>query len=323
VKLGVFTVVYQDLPLERMLDTAAALGIEAVELGTGNYPGNAHCDPGELLEDPSKRTALKLAVEERGLIISALSCHGNPLHPDESVARAAHETWRQTVRLAAQLEVPVVNVFSGCPGDAAGAAVPNWVTAAWPQEFRLLLEWQWQQRAIPYWREEASFARDEGMTRIAFELHPGFLVYNPATLLELRKAVGPEIGANLDPSHLLWQGIDPLEAAKLLGREGAIFHVHAKDTYLDRANIRLNGVLDTKPYTEYADRSWSFRTVGYGQGTTFWRDFVSVLRMVGYDYVISIEHEDGLASVDEGVGKAVELLKTVLFREAPAESWWA
>ena len=177
--------------------------------------------------------------------------------------------------------------------------------------------------AIPYWRDEAAFARETGLAKIALEPHPGFLVYNPETVLRLREAAGAEIGANLDPSHFVWQGIDPLAAVRTLGRAGALFHVHAKDVYLDRANIAANGVLDTKHYSRYAERSWSFRSVGYGQDEKFWRDFVSALRIAGYDGVLSIEHEDGLLSIDEGLAKAVDVLQRVLLREQPGDMWWA
>jgi sugar phosphate isomerase/epimerase len=319
-KLGVLTVLYQDLPVETTLDKLAALGVEAVEFGTGNYPGNAHCDPDELLADASKARDLKKAVADRGMIISALSCHGNPLHPNEDVARAAHDVWRKTARLAAELEVGVVNGFSGCPGDHVGAKHPNWVTCAWPPDFLEVLDWQWNERVIPYWTEEAAFARSQGVV-VGFEMHPGFVVYNPETLLRLRAAAGDELGANFDPSHLFWQGIDPVEAIKELGE--AIFHVHAKDTAIDAANVAVNGVLDTKGYDKLLERSWLFRTVGYGHGAKTWRDIVGVLRAVGYDYVMSIEHEDALASVDEGLSKAVRLLQDVLFAEKPAEMWWA
>jgi len=321
-KLGVLTVLYQDLPVEEALDRLAALGIEAVEFGTGNYPGNAHCNPDELLADAAKRRALKEAAASRDMIISALSCHGNPLHPDDKLAAAAHDVWRKTVRLAAELEVGVVNAFSGCPGDHEGAKYPNWVTCAWPPDYLEILDWQWNHSVIPYWRKEAGFAAEHGVS-VGFEMHPGFIVYNPETLLRLRDAAGDEIGANFDPSHLFWQGIDPVEAIKELGRAGAIFHVHAKDTAIDAANVAVNGVLDTKGYDKLIERSWLFRTVGYGHGEKTWRDIVSALRAVGYDFVMSIEHEDALASVDEGLAKAVDVLQQVMFAEQPAEMWWA
>jgi sugar phosphate isomerase/epimerase len=322
-KLGVFTVLFSELGFEPMLDRVAALGLDAVELGTGNYPGNAHCDPDVLLPDAGKRRALLDAVEERGLVISSLSCHGNPLHPDKAFALESHETWRKTARLAVELGVDVVTCFSGCPGDGPDARAPNWVTCAWPPEYGETLDWQWNEVAIPYWQAEATFARETGLAKIALEAHPGFLVYNPETVLRLREAAGPEIGANFDPSHFVWQGIDPLVAVRTLGQAGAIFHVHAKDVYLDRANISVNGVLDTKHYGRFAERSWSFRSVGYGQDEKFWRDFVSALRIAGYDGVLSIEHEDGLVSIDEGLAKAVEVLQRVLLRELPGEMWWA
>jgi sugar phosphate isomerase/epimerase len=323
VKLGVFTVLYSDLPLEQMLDKVAAIGLDAVELGTGNYPGDAHCRPAELLAESDKVDALRRAVESRGLMISALSQHGNPVHPDAEFAKRDREVWENTIRLAEVLEVPVVNAFSGCPGDHAGARYPNWVTCPWPEDYPAVLEWQWNDVVIPYWNDAAEFARAHGVTKIAFEMHPGFVVYNPETLLKLRRAVGHAIGANLDPSHLFWQGIDVVEAIKVLGREDAIFHVHAKDTYVDRGNVAVNGNIDTKHYGEILDRAWTFRTVGYGQGERTWRDIVSALRAVDYDYVMSIEHEDQLMSMDEGLQKAIDLLTNVLIREEKPRMWWA
>ncbi len=323
VKLGVFTVLYQNLPFEEMLDKVAEMGIETVELGTGTYPGTSHCNPDELLDNPTKLNEYKKAIEARGLSISGLSFHGNPLHPNRKFANESHESWRKTVLLAERLEVPVVNGFSGCPGDHKEAKFPNWVTCSWPPEYGEMLEWQWNEVVIPYWKTEAAFAESHGINQIAFEMHPGFVVYNPETLLKLREQVGPSIGANFDPSHLVWQGIDPVEAIKKLGREKAIFHFHAKDTYLDQANINVNGVLDTKHYSQVLDRSWTFRTVGYGHDAKAWNDMISALRAVGYDYVLSIEHEDMLASIDEGLGKAIALLKASLFKEEISEMWWA
>jgi sugar phosphate isomerase/epimerase len=321
-KLGVFTVLFRDLPFEQMLDKVAELGLDAVELGTGNYPGDPHCKPDELLADPKKAKAYRDAIESRGLMISGLSQHGNPLHPDAAFRERDREVWEKTVRLAEMLEVPVVMAFSGCPGDHEGAKYPNWVTCPWPDDYLKILEWQWNDVVIPYWIEAAAFADRHGVSQIGFEMHPGFVVYNPETLLRLREAVGPQIGANLDPSHLFWQGIDIVEAVKALGREHAIFHVHAKDTYIDRANVARNGILDTKHYGEVLDRSWSFRSVGYGQGEKTWRDFVSALRAVDYDYVLSMEHEDLLFSTDEGLRKGVELLKRLIPREGRTEIWW-
>jgi sugar phosphate isomerase/epimerase len=173
---------------------------------------------------------------------------------------------------------------------------------------------------IPYWKKEAKFAADNGV-RIAFEAHPGFVVYNPETVLKIREACGDALGCNFDPSHLFWQGIDPIAAVKALGE--CIFHVHAKDTLVDPQNAAVNGVLDTKTYGDLPRRSWTFRACGYGHGPDFWTDFISTLRIVGYDGVLSIEHEDPLMTSREGFEKAVDFLKPLIMREGLAEMFWA
>ncbi len=321
-KLGVFTVLFGNEPLEAALDRAVEAGLDCVEFGTGNYPGDAHCRPAELLADDVALSTFRRAVESRGLEISALSCHGNPLHPRAEVARASHETFIRTVELAGRLSVDRINLFSGCPGDSESATYPNWVTCPWPNEYGELLEWQWTEKVIPYWREQAAVATQAGI-RLGFEMHPGFVVYNPRTLLRLREACGEAIGANLDPSHLFWQGIDIETAIAELGRLGAIFHTHAKDTAIHPRNAALNGVLDTVPLSEVGRRSWIFRTVGYGHSELDWRRILSALRLAGYDDVLSIEHEDALLSVDEGFRKGVAFLRSVMPNEpALSEAWW-
>ena len=319
-KLGVLTVLFQDRPLDTALDQLVKMGVQAVEIGTGSYPGNAHCNPTELLKDQNAIKAYRKNIEDRGLMISAFSCHANPLSPDKAFAAESDRIYRETVRLASEMEVGVVNLFSGCPGDSDDAKFPNWVTCAWPPEYLQVLDWQWNQKVIPYWQEAGPFAEKAGV-KLAFEMHPGFVVYNPETLLRLREAVGPVIGANYDPSHLFWQGIDPVASIHYIS--GAIHHFHAKDTYMDARNIAVNGVLDTQPYSKLPQRSWTFRTVGYGHDQFTWRSIVSALRLSGYDYVMSIEHEDPLASIDEGLGKAVSFLKDVLLTEQPTTMWWA
>ncbi|GAB2719267.1 sugar phosphate isomerase/epimerase family protein [Paenibacillus thermoaerophilus] len=320
-KLGVFTVLFSQKPLEEALDYIASKGLGAVEIGTGGYPGNAHCKPDELLADNGKLKAFKQAVESRGLIISALSVHGNPLHPQKAIAKSFHDDFVKTVELAQRLEVPVVNTFSGCPGDSDDAKYPNWPVAPWPNDYQELLTWQWETKVIPYWKEMGKFAADRGV-KIGLELHGGFSVHTPATLLKLRDAVGEVIGANLDPSHMWWQGIDPVQAVHILGRAGAIHHFHAKDTSIDPINVSRYGVTDMQPYTNMLDRAWQFRSVGFGHDLKTWADIMSALRLVGYDYVVSIEHEDGLMSIDEGFTKAVQNLQQVLIKEPLGDMWW-
>lgn len=306
---------------EDALDYVASKGLKAVEIGTGGYPGNSHCNPQELLEDEAALKAFKDAVESRGLMISALSCHGNPLHPQKELADKDHEVFVNTVKLANKLGVKVVNTFSGCPGDHEGAKYPNWPVAPWPNDYQEILDWQWENKVIPYWTEQAAFAAAHDV-KIGLELHGGFSVHTPATLLRLREAAGEAIGANLDPSHMWWQGIDPVQAIHILGREGAIHHFHAKDTVIDPVNVNKHGLTDMQSYTQMLDRAWQFRSVGYGHDVKVWADMMSALRLVGYDYVVSIEHEDGLMSIEEGFSKAVANLQQVLIEEPVSEMWW-
>ena len=308
-KLGFFTVPLADKPLSEALDYARSLGCEAVELGTGGYPGNAHCDPRELLADSGALEDFRRTVEDSGMEVSALSCHGNPLHPKEDIARAHDEDFRNTVRLGAELGVETVITFAGCPGDSENSGRPNWVTCAWPPDFREVLEWQWSQKVAPYWREAASFAEERGV-RVAVEPHPGFVVYNAETFWRLRDLAGDNVGVNLDPSNLFWQQIDPIVCVEELGE--AIFHVHAKDTGLDPKQVFRNGVLDTKEHTPDGGRSWVYRVVGRGHGEEFWRAFIRKLREVGYEGALSIEHEDLSVKPEEGFREAADLLGTAL-----------
>ncbi|CAH1191036.1 hypothetical protein PAECIP111892_00467 [Paenibacillus auburnensis] len=320
-KLGVFMVLFGGRKLEDALDYVVSKGLKAVEIGTGGYPGNSHCDPKLLLEDEALLGEFKQRIESRGLIISALSCHGNPLHPQKELALKDHEDLVNSIKLAQKLGVQVVNTFSGCPGDHEGAKYPNWPVAPWPNDYQEILTWQWENKVIPYWKEMGEFATQHGV-KIGLELHGGFSVHTPATLLRLREAAGEAIGANLDPSHMWWQGIDPVQAIHILGRRGAIHHFHAKDTVIDPVNVNMYGLTDMQSYGNMLDRAWQFRSVGYGHDVKTWADIISALRLVGYDYVVSIEHEDGLMSIEEGFSKAVDNLRQVLIEEPLGDMWW-
>ncbi len=322
-RLGVFTNLMGSQTLEEAIVYFKSKGIEAVELGCGGFPGKAHANPKELLADDAKCEALKKLVADNDMIISALSVHGNPLHPDKEIAKQFADDMIDAILLAEKLGVEVINCFSGCPGDSEGSKHPNWVVCPWPDDFLKILKWQWEEKLIPYWKETVAFAKEHNVHKFALEMHPGFCVYNPESALKLREAVGPEIGVNFDPSHLIWQGVDPAYAIRVLGKAGAIFHFHAKDTKIDKYNTMLNGVLDTKPYSDEINRSWIFRSCGYGNDYAYWKDMVSNLVMVGYDHVLSIEHEDSLMTVDEGLTKAANFLTEVLTHEKLTEMWWA
>ncbi|MHB1936917.1 MAG: sugar phosphate isomerase/epimerase family protein [Acidobacteriaceae bacterium] len=318
-RVGVFTPLLAQLSLKDVLAKLKSLHISTVELSTGNYPGDAHCKL-SMLDNCNELAEFKKILADQSCSISALSCHGNPLHPDPVRAQQARETSRKTILLAEKLGVPVVVDFSGCPGDSSQSTAPNWVTCPWPPDYLEVLDWQWNKAVTPYWIEHAAFATQHNV-KIAIEMHPGFVVYSPETMLRLRSIAGPAVGCNYDPSHMFWQGIDPIAAVRVLG--DAIFHVHAKDTQLYPANLPRTGVLDTKPYIDERNRGWIFRTCGYGHGAEWWKEFVSTLRMFGYDGALSIEHEDGLMSPEEGLTKAAQFLRELVIEQQPTAPWWA
>lgn len=298
------------------------IGVDAVELGVGGWPGEDHVARETLLDDGAAREDLRELLDDHGLRISALATHNNPLHPDEERAAAADRELREAIELADLLGVEMVTCFSGLPAGAPGDSTPNWVTAPWPTEHADALDYQWDEVAVPYWSDLAKHADHHGVD-VAIEMHPNMLVYEPTGMLALREATNERIGANFDPSHLYWQGIDVSEAIRFLGERDAIHHVHAKDTKVYDANARVKGVLDTTGYAAEAERSWLFRSIGYGHGEDHWKDVVSTLRMVGYEGALSIEHEDSLTSAREGLEKAVDVLDRAVFETRPGDAYWA
>jgi len=319
--LGVLTVALGDESLDDALEYLSGIGVDAVELGCGGYPGEDHISREAYLDDEAAQAELLDRVAEHGLRISALATHNNPLHPDEERADRAATEIREAIELAGQLGVDNVNLFSGLPAGSPAGAVPNWITAPWPPEHAEALEYQWEEVAIPRWSALAEHAASHDVD-LCIEMHPNMLVYEPTSLIRLREATNERVGANFDPSHLYWQGIDVIEAIRYLGERDAIHHVHAKDTGFYEHNARIKGHLDTTPYTEEADRSWLFRSIGYGHGEEHWKEFVSTLRMVGYEGALSIEHEDSLMSTREGLEKAVDLLNRAVFETEPGDAYW-
>jgi len=318
--IGFITAALAQKPLETVLEWLTQKGVHHVELAVRMRSDRPHVPIDDLLQDASRFDAFCAMLSKHGMKISALGCHGNPVHPQESIAAQDHRTFEQAVLLAEKLQVDRLITFSGCPGDCAASQYPNWVTCTWPQDYREILEYQWNDVLIPYWQKAADFARRHGVNKICIEMHPGFCVYNPETLLRLRAGVGSVIGANFDPSHLFWQGIDPVPAIRALG--DAIYHVHAKDVQLNPNTIAVNGVLDTKPYSLERERAWIFRTVGFGHDAQTWKNMISALRLAGYDGTLSIEHEDSLMSVEEGAAKAIAFLKEIVPEQPSDGIWW-
>ena len=325
-KIGIFTALFHDRPIEEALDYIAGAGIQAVEFGGGAYPGARHLEDlgGVAGADRGRGQAQTVAADARQPG-SGADGHLGPRQPHPPQQRPSRKsiTRRSAMRFCWRKNwASAWSTVSAAARPGRAARIPNWVTCPWPDEFRDILEYQWNEVAIPYWKEQDAFLKQHNV-KFAIEAHPGFVVYNPETVIKLRQAAGDNIGCNFDPSHFWWQGIDPLAAVRYLLKEGAVFHVHAKDTRIDTTNSGINGNLDVKSYGAIAERSWVFRSVGYGHPQAWWNDFVTTLRMGGYDWVLSIEHEDGMMSNKEGLTKALQTLEIAVVKEKPGAMFWA
>lgn len=311
-KLGAFTVLYKDKPLAYVLDLFKSKGILYAEVGSGGFIGKDHCDPAKLLQNQAEREKFIELFTNRGMHLACLSCHGNPVHPQKHLAESYHKDIKDTIDLAALLGVERIVTFSGCPGDSENSLYPNWPVSPFPEDFQKVDEWQWEKKLIPYWKDMGKYAADKGV-KIAMEMHGGYSVHSPATAIRMREETGcHSLGANLDPSHMWWQGIDPAKAARYLAKEKCLFYFHAKDAAVDPEYVSYYGVTDMQSFGTAYGRAWQFRTVGFGHDLKTWADLFSVMRSVGYDEIVSIEHEDSYMSVEEGLDKAVTNLKQVL-----------
>ena len=329
-KLGVMAALFTGMEFEAALEYCADVGLDCIEIPVGGYPGQPFFDPAKILASQKQQKEVKAKLADFGLELSGLAVHGNPVHPDKSHARRDHEAFETAVKLAPKLGTDTVITFSGCPGGSKSDKTPNWVTCAWPPDYESIQIYQWDEVLVPYWAEQAKLCKKHGV-KVAWEAHPGFTVYNPETLIRLSqratKAAGmtrgqSPLGCNLDPSHFFWQGIDPVLATREIGEAGLLYYCHAKDTELDRHQGPINGYNDARSYGDLKNRSWTFRTCGYGHGDEFWKPFISMLKRYGYDGVLSIEHEDPLMSIAEGFEKAVGYLSTVIIEEQPGKAWW-
>lgn len=306
-KLGFVSDSLGGLSFGEMLNNAQRLGVSGVEVNTGGWSTAPHFDLSAMKSSAGERKAFLKAFADRGLEVISLNANGNPLHPTD---RAQGECLKDTIRVAGEMGIKTVCAMSGLPAGSANDEMPNWVVSSWPPETQDILRYQWEDKLLPFWAEIVALAKESGVERIALELHGNQCVYNVPSLLKLRQAVGPVVGANLDPSHLFWMGADPLVAAEALG--DAIFHVHAKDTMLNAPVQSTTSLLENGSLMDIPARSWSYITLGFGHGEEWWRQFCYRLKMAGYDGWLSIEHEDVLLNSLEGLEKSVALLKDVM-----------
>jgi sugar phosphate isomerase/epimerase len=310
-KLSYVTDSLGHLSFEEMLDFVANLGIDTIEMTTGGWSPAPHLKLDELLENEQKRGEFLNSLEKRNIKLCALNCSGNPLDPGE-LGKQHREITDKTMELAKLLGIKKVIMMSGLPAGSAEDKTPNWITytISWPPVLKEILDYQWNEVAIPYWRNLVKKAEACGVEKIALENFSSQLVYNPETLFKLRNAVGPIVGLNLDPSHLIWMGAEPIVAARELGE--AIHHVHGKDVRLERHLSAVNGVLETKEITDVANRAWNYVAVGCGQDLQWWKEFFSVVRMMGYDEEVSLEMEDLTMSVEAGIKTSISALQQTI-----------
>lgn len=310
-KLGFVSDSLGGLSLTQLLDEAKRLGVSGVEVNTGGWSTAPHFNLAEMKSNAAARKAFQRAFADRGLEIISLNANGNPLHPTDP---KQSECLKDTIRVAGDMGITKVCTMSGLPAGSASDKMPNWVVSSWPPETQAILKYQWENVLFPFWHDIAKLAKESGVTQIALELHGNQCVYNVPSLLNLRKEIGPLIGANLDPSHLFWMGADPLVAAEALGE--AVFHVHAKDTMLNTPVLATTSLLENGSLMNIPARSWSYITLGFGHGEEWWRQFCYRLKMAGYDGWLSIEHEDVMLNSLEGLEKSVALLQAVMPRQS-------
>lgn len=310
-KLALCTDVLAGLAFPEMLDRVKQYGITGVEMTAGGWSPCPHVKTEELLASSAALAAFRGELEKRGMEIVALNCSGNPLAPGALGEKHTASSYR-TVELAAKLGVKKIIMMSGLPGGGPDDKIPNWITStvSWPDYMPGVIDYQWNEVAIPWWQAFTRHAAEHGIEQIALEEFPSQLVYNPSTLLRLRDAVGDIIGMNLDPSHLIAMGADPIAAARKL--EGVIYHVHGKDARIERGLADVDGLLEYQPVTQTKTRTWNYVAVGCGQDLKWWKEFFSVLRMTGYNGYVSLEMEDLTMSVEAGLRTSIDALNATL-----------
>ena len=324
-KLGVYTAILHDRSLPEALDVIASLGLDAAEVNAGGFLPPVHIPIDEVIASQSARDDYLAIFDEKGVALAGLNANGNPLHPNPAIGEQHAADLRRAIRAAGALGQTRVVTMSGLPGGEPGSTVPNWIVNAWSSGSLDVLEYQWDQVAVPFWKEIDALAADHGV-QVAIEMHPQNVVFNPPTLKRLVERCGAtNVGAEMDPSHLFWQGMDPIAAIEYLGP--LVVHAAAKDVRINTRNAEIYGVLDERfrRLTPEEDRvnlgghefvnewpedsAWDFVALGQGHDVDFWARFVAALRAVDPEIAINIEHEDTAFGPIEGLTVAAEVLK--------------
>jgi sugar phosphate isomerase/epimerase len=317
VKLGAYTACLHDRSLDETLKILGELGLRSAEINAGGFVPAPHLPVDDILTSAGAREDYLGRFASAGIALTGLNVNGNPLNPDPAVGPRHAADLRRAIEVAALLGVRRVVTMSGLPAAEPGGHVASWVVNPWDSQYLDMLDHQWNEVAVPFWVDIDARARDAGV-KVCIEMHPHNVVFNPATLRRLVERTGAtHVGAELDPSHLFWQGIDPVAAVQHLGE--LVFHAAAKDTRINEANVRLHGVLDDRfsrvPAADNpvglggrntlnrwpADPSWEFVAVGRGHDQDFWVRFLRALHAVDPDIAVNIEHEDQAFGQVEGL----------------------
>jgi sugar phosphate isomerase/epimerase len=324
-RLGAYTACLHDRPLDEALSTLAGLGLTSAEINSGGFIGTPHLPVDDLLASAGAREDYLGRYAATGITLTGLNCNGNPLNPDPLVGPRHTEDLHRSIELAALLGVKRVVTMSGLPGGHPGAKTANWVVNPWDSQYTDILDYQWDEVAVPFWKDIQARAAAADV-KVCIEMHPHNIVFNPPTLQRLvERTNATHIGAEMDPSHLFWQVIDPVAAVRHLG--DLVFHAAAKDTRINADNVRLYGVLDDRFARTPADAnplniggdntlniwpqspSWQFVAVGRGHGVDdFWTPFLQALADIDPDMAVNIEHEDAELDQFEGLRQAAENL---------------
>jgi sugar phosphate isomerase/epimerase len=324
-RLGAYTACLHDRPLPETLKILAEMGLTSAEINAGGFIPAPHLPIDDILGSAGARADYLGQFEQAGIALTGLNVNGNPLNPDPEVGPRHAADLRQAIEVAAALGVRRVVTMSGLPAGHPGGRTVNWVVNPWDSQYLDMLDHQWREVAVPFWKEIQARARAADV-KVCIEMHPHNLVFNPPTLERLVESVGAtHVGAEMDPSHLFWQGIDPVAAVEYLG--DLVYHAAAKDTRINPDNVRLYGVLDDRFTRTPADRnplglggrntlnqwpqrpSWEFVAVGRGHDVEFWARFLRALAAVDPDMAVNIEHEDQELDQIEGLRQAAENLR--------------
>lgn len=318
--LSVLTKQLRNESFQRSIEIIREIGFRYVSLGAGGI-GHSTKDPcyaPKLIEDQARIDTYKAILKDNGVSIAHFALPANPVHPQKRIRKKNDLDLRSAILLAEKFGVDTVTTMSGCPGDHPGGLYPNWVAYNWPSDAMKVLEYQWNEVLIPYWRDLEAFARAHGV-RVALEMHPNMACYNTATVLRLREATGPSIGACLDLSHPFYLGMDPIQMVCAL--KDCLFAVHGKDTWFNERNLAINGYFDAQ--TQYEKKSWHFVNPGYGHSELFWKRFIVALRLNGYDRDICYENEDQQFDAYEAMVDGYKFLSGIIYEKPSSGYFWA